>query len=735
MIDTIILYLYYGLFFLTPLVMSSATSELFEFNKMLLIYIFTALIGGLWLIKMILAKKFIFKRTFFDLAFGLFFISQVLATIFSIDVHTSIFGYYGRFNGGLLSIFCYLVLFYAFVSNLDKSAVKKLLITSLISSVLVIFWGIPGKLGYDLSCLVFMGQFNNKCWTSQFDPAARMFSTLGQPNWLGAFLAINFFIALYFFIKNLNNEKKLNIYLLGGYLILNFVITLFTRSRSAFLSVIAGIGLFSVYYFLKNKKNKVKLRSVGILIACIILSIIIFKTGIDKVDRILSGQFQPPRTDVEKVTTPTNQTKPATEAAFRTDVTESLDIRKIVWEGAINLGLKYPFFGTGLETYAYSYYFVRPASHNLTSEWDYLYNKAHNEFLNYLATTGFVGLITYLFMIGVVFYLLCQRIFNLKFKILNQFKNSKLKTNEEDDDQTILYVCLLLSYLTILATNFFGFSTTTINLFFYLIPAFIVTNDIKEEKNNVNLKETNIFQQGGMFLVSALIIYTLFSIGRYWLADTNYAMGDSFGRVNDYKSAANYLNQAIQLKYEHVYQDRLSQSLASLAVMSSLQTGTDATSAADTTTKLMSAADYYNQQAIKASPKNLLYWKTRAKNYYIFYQITLNPQEISEGINALKQAEKLTKTDPKLPYSLSIFYSLLADDTKDAAKKTEYEKLSLNEIEEAIKLKSNFRDAYYLKGQLLKKYGLTEEAKKVFQFILKNIDSSDQDVKKELENL
>ena len=39
--------------------------------------------------------------------------------------------------------------------------------------------------------------------------------------------------------------------------------------------------------------------------------------------------------------------------------------------------------------------------HNLTSEWDFLYNKAHNEYLNYLATTGLFGLGSYLLFIGV----------------------------------------------------------------------------------------------------------------------------------------------------------------------------------------------------------------------------------------------------------------------------------------------------------------------------------------------
>ena len=36
----------------------------------------------------------------------------------------------------------------------------------------------------------------------------------------------------------------------------------------------------------------------------------------------------------------------------------------------------------------------------MTSEWDYLYNKAHNEYLNYLTTTGIVGLGTHLLLLA-----------------------------------------------------------------------------------------------------------------------------------------------------------------------------------------------------------------------------------------------------------------------------------------------------------------------------------------------
>ena len=32
------------------------------------------------------------------------------------------------------------------------------------------------KYGYDLSCFIFTGQFNNSCWTDQFRPSERIFS-------------------------------------------------------------------------------------------------------------------------------------------------------------------------------------------------------------------------------------------------------------------------------------------------------------------------------------------------------------------------------------------------------------------------------------------------------------------------------------------------------------------------------------------------------------------------------
>ncbi len=742
MIDTIIRFLYYSLFFFTPLIMASITSELFEFNKMLFIYSIAILVLFFWTLKMILHKKIILKKTPFDIPILLFLGSQVASTIFSIDKHTSLYGYYGRFNGGLLSIISYVILYFAFTSNFFNGepikVVKKLLKVSLLSSFLVILWGLPGKFGFDLSCFVFIGQLNNACWTDQFHPELRIFSTLGQPNWLGAYLAIHFFIGLYFLLQQLfippsyTEGKKNGTIILYGYLFLNFSSILFTRSRSALISVIGGfmlLLLFLMFYFKDNLKNmKTQVIQLSLILTCVIVPILLFKTGFQTVDYILNLSF------MHKQKMPI---QPSQSSGQKVLISESLDIRKVVWKGAIDLANRYPMFGSGVETFAYAYYFVRPIAHNMTSEWDYLYNKAHNEYLNYAATTGYIGLGTYLIMIGAFIFLAIRQISKIKnqrskIHIKNQKEENNNETMEQSNNKNILMISLVLAYISILVTNFFGFSTTTINLFFYFIPCIsMLALYAKPAKNHEPIPNTSLslYQLIGIGLSGIIIIILLLSVLNYFLADVTYSKADAYSKTGDYQTSANLLTKALKLKYEHVYEDKLSYVLANLAVLASYQKQTKLAK------DLQTLAENYNNKSIQASPKNVLYWKTRAKNEYLFYQISLNSSRIKEGKDALIEAQKLSPTDPKIPYSLSIFKSLLYDEEKDQRQKDEYKTQSLQDVEYSLKLKPDFRDGYFLKAQLLKKYGEKEKAKETYEYILKILNPSDEDVKKELQSL
>lgn len=721
--DKIFFLLYSLLFSLTPLIIYHQTSELFEFNKMLFIYLMTVLILALWLSKMIINKRIIIKKTFFDLPILLFLASQILSTIFSIDRHTSFFGYYGRFNGGLLSITSYIILYYAFVSNFNRSDLKKIFGISLLASFVVILWGLPGKFGYDLTCFIFSGNLNNQCWTEQFKPAQRMFSTLGQPNWLGAYLIVNLFIAFYFFYQE---KKKFQMgrlfaikpqFLYGLYIVLNFSAVLLTRSRSALGASLLALTLLFIYIWLKKRQF---LAKTAIIFLLLLLGVFVFRTGIERIDKYLLPLALSKNAYAAKV----NQSSDLPPA-----VTESFQIRKIVWQGAVELGLKYPLFGTGVETFAFSYYFTRPVSHNLTSEWDFLYNKAHNEYLNYFATTGFLGLGAYLFFVASVLFIGVR-------KILTSEKKSK--TGEENlgsinssiANYQLLISLLLLSYITILITNFFGFSITVVNLYFYLLPAFLVKVVLPDDKQEV---------AGDSSLKALLIFPLLLMVGGFWfvlnyfLADINYSLGKNYRQILEYPKAYLYLSRALSFRSDPVYQDELSRVLANLAFLSAYEDG------AEQSQELYRLAELYNLKSLQASAKNVLFWKTRAQNYVIFYQIDnrldLSKEEAFQEANqALEQAKKLSPTDPKIYYSQAMLYLTRLEESDDLGEDQPTEKLKdemLENINQAIELKSNYRDAYFAKGLILKRIGRVEEAKEAFQYILDYINPNDEEVKKE----
>src|SRR5437868_4386474 len=95
--NRIIEYSFYALFFFVPLIFTNSTSELFEFNKMWLTFGLTIIVAAAWFTKMVVQRKVIVQRTPLDIPILLFFLSQIISTIFSLDSHVSLWGYYSRF--------------------------------------------------------------------------------------------------------------------------------------------------------------------------------------------------------------------------------------------------------------------------------------------------------------------------------------------------------------------------------------------------------------------------------------------------------------------------------------------------------------------------------------------------------------------------------------------------------------------------------------------------------------
>lgn len=656
-LEKILTYSFYALAFLVPLVLFPKSSELFEFNKMVLTYALTTVIVAAWLCRMILEKKIVFRRTFLDIPLLLFLISQSFSTIISIDRRTSLLGYYSRFHGGLLSSFSYSLLYWAYVSNMKRAQSLKFIKITLASASLVSIYGILQHFGID-----------EHIWVQ--DVRHRVFSTLGQPNWLAAWLTalspLVWSFALISKLKSQNSDTQTKHLKILPWFILSiifFITLLYTKSRSGIFAFVISDLIFwatSGFYWLRKRRVS-DILSLFLLFNFSFL-ILIALTGTPWTPSL--GQI------LKSSSLATNDQQPTTVSGPALEVggTESGQIRKIVWKGALEIWKAYPVLGSGVETFGLSYYKFRPVEHNLVSEWDYLYNKAHNEFLNYAATTGSVGLVAYIVII--LFSLL--QISNFKLKTSKQslgsnFKNSKIMSllgqwriknpfgfSTEISPTSHLNIALLSGFLSILVTNFFGFSVVPVALQFFLYPAVAVTLVTSDKLEVTREENTNSAQK---VIISSLLLvtfYLLLLIGRYWYADYLYSRGRDYNDIKDYSSARNYLTKAVKYsKNEAIFWDELSLSSSKLAFAASEEGNTNLA------LSLANSAIAESNKALSLSANNVNIRRDRAN---VFINLSaINQRYLIDSVNTLKSAVELAPTEAKIWFSLGMAYVRVGD--------------------------------------------------------------------------
>lgn len=723
------------LFTFVPLLVTKWNYELFEYNKMMAVYALTALITGAWITKMIAQKELRIVRTSFDIPIILFVLSQLVSAIFSMDPHVSWFGYYSRFNGGMWSVISYVLLFYAFVSNFASgdtyhvSSKKKtqqtvtlpdtgygmpndiivFLKSSLITVTLVALFGVLERMGID-----------KHIWVQ--DVQNRVFSTLGQPNWLAAYLISFTPLAMVFAIQSLTTKGKTTLrswITFGVYAVLNalfFITLLYTRSRSGLLGLAVADVIFWGILFLSSPRRRGSqttksipdqvgndiVKPIIILHVLFALIVLFNGTNIAQVDKFVTIQgwknlvHKVTNQQSNKVTTTnTGYTAPALESGG----TESGVIRKYVWQAAVTAwksSLKTKLIGTGTETFAFAFYQYRPVAHNLTSEWDFLYNKAHNEYLNYLATTGVLGLISYLLFIGSFILWIIRR-------------QSHADTQPAMQTNDMIILALFAGWASYLVTNFFGFSVVVTQIGFFLFPA-LALGLAQSGEHTVFRKSLNP-PTWFIWIPGILTLWTIASIGSFWYADTLYAAGYQFDRANMYGQAIPTLVRATTINpNEPMYHDELASSYATLAVAA--MNAENATQAAQLAQLALAESD----KALHISAKNVNFLKTRTKVYY-----TLSPIDAAlnrAAIRTLEQAAILSPNDPKIYYNLAILSGR--------------EKLNDQAVQYLLKakaLKKDYRDAYYALSAFYEDMRNKDAAKAILQEYLTRINPNDSQFK------
>lgn len=633
---------------------------------MLLTYLLTGTTLITFLSLCTYTKTNLFRRTPLDLPIFAFLGSQILATIFSVHPATSIWGYYSRFHGGLLSYITYTTLYYLFISYshlLDTSIQKNgsfftrkkffnyFLQAITLTGGLVAFYGILEHFGID-----------KHIWIQ--DVQSRVFSTLGQPNWLSAYLVALLPISLHLFFVTKDNKTRLYWLVLT---LLYLLAILYTKSRSGIGTTVIILGLYFAYSLYKTiKLRKAKpLSSLAIFLVPFVVIVATIGTPwtpapgelrhrlevggpilrelepyLNKLS--LSSQFKP--LEMDKLPQETQDLIIKRDQGIRVGGSDSFEIRQVVWQGAIDLFKRRPLFGTGVETFGYTYYWTRPIAHNTLSEWDFLYNKAHNEFLNFLSTTGVFGLITYIIlllsMVGV----------------LNKNQNSSK-----------LNIPIILSIIAISITNYFGFSVVILGIFLFLLPALTLYANKDEPVTNLHspshVDSSHYMTFTGFISLSCLLTLAIY---RIWMADINYSIGKSYLELGYVAQAIKNLEQSTKLSdSEGNYQSILAEAYATAAI-SLYQKSIAATQSAGmpTVNTLKSQSSIFQTKsaetivkAISLNPYHLNYLKSKIKIEIILSEI--DKKYLESSLQTLNQAITLAPTDPKLVYNLGLVYEQL----------------------------------------------------------------------------
>jgi tetratricopeptide (TPR) repeat protein len=289
-----------------------------------------------------------------------------------------------------------------------------------------------------------------------------------------------------------------------------------------------------------------------------------------------------------------------------------------------------------------------------------------------------------------------------------------LQENKKNSD-FYLVLALLSGYISLLITNFFGFSVVPTSVLFYLFPALAIAVKNKGLSSDQKKQSLSTIQITGIAVVSLVALYSLMMLFNYWHADYMYARAQEAQNNEDYTNSLKYYRSAIDLEpNEAVYHAQLGSLYADLTTAKEA----DATLIQTFTTSSVQEM----AMAQKLSPQNVRILKLIANSY-----ATLGDKDPKYLVTTLELTQKLqvfAPTDPSVLYQQCLTFAKLDHFTE-----------ALESCETAITMKPDYKIARRLSAYLYEQTKQPEKAKAHLQYILKNISPDDVAVQDELKKL
>ncbi|MCU0641638.1 MAG: O-antigen ligase family protein [Candidatus Margulisbacteria bacterium] len=549
--------------FLIPIIFDRRLGIVFSGTKVAWLRCFVVVALGVWSLKLIVLREHRFIRTALDWPVVSFLLTTTVATITSVHVYTSFTGFYGRFEG-LTTWYLFGLLFFIttnFAASADR--LKRLIIIVVQSGVAMAVYGVIQR--QELDPYAWGGVIT---WQ-------RVIGTIGQPNFLAAYILMAFFLGLYLFLEEKKPVKEtdwtlqilpLSYFaaaqivfiamlftlqasdvvvwylgfalataaallfafhsdrlqplvldtLWGGALTLIYICLLYTQSRGGYMGFFTGAVLFVVVagrrWLFRNWRE---LSVLGLVIVAISLF------------TMLRPEYSP----FERFA---GEIGAKQESAGQGEVTSKLELkgaagsRGETWKSAFGVVADNPLFGVGPEVLKMVFPRYETDLFRFKEAFHVKQDRCHNETFDVPVTKGLISFFLYLLIIGTV------------------FATGWQKLARASDHERLMLAGLLAAIVAYLVQNQFSFGVVAItSLFWVLWGMVMVAGERREEKAApIVWSELPWLAVAVIALIAAAIISVGFISFRQ---DIHFKSGKTYMEMRQLPTAAAELQQALRI--------------------------------------------------------------------------------------------------------------------------------------------------------------------------------------------
>jgi len=653
----------YLLTFLLPILFLPWTANVLDFNKQALLIALAFIALFSWMLKILISGKAELSINRIHIPVALLLIAYAASTIFSPSRTSSFWGWPQITSESLISVLGLFLVYFLIVTIFKAKEISYLLISLIVSSLVVMAYGV----------LQILGKFVLPIGFTQ----SVSFNTMGGINALAIFAAVMIPLIMSFLM--IAKSKKLRAVLILS-IIASALLLFLINFQAAWWIVIVSSALIIVFGAQKRDIFDNRWLVLPMFFLAVALMFIFFKFSIPGL--------------------------PDRPIEFYLTNGASFDIS---WEALKNS----PAVGSGPGTFIYNFSRYKNADFNNNIFWNVKFDWPSSKALYILGTLGILGSLSFILLI--LFF---------AFNSLKVFFSKSYNSNESTEDKktnSLLSIGMFVSFIVLTVSFFLYRSNLTLDFIYFVLMACFVSLFFSNKKEIV-LKPSSLTTLIFTFIFTLVFILGLGVLileGQRYVAAMNYLEGikswQQRGTATSLEELQNKTNQtlaklntAIKINPKlDLYHREISQ--VYMQAINEVMARTDLTQPEiiKLVQNYISNSVRATQNAININPQNIENWVVRGNIYKNLIGTVDGTKDFA--VEAYEKASELEPINPIYPTQAGIAIMTAINSGEYESEKEELFDEAKEFFEKAISLKPDYLDANFQLAMLYRDQGKQDE--------------------------